>query len=108
MDKQHPTTLSSLINPQLVHVMRNNWNLPPHFKPIYPENALLDMSFFPPETLTQFNPIFIPWENPPPVQEPHIPQPPHPPLSPPHQPAQNQEPAEAEMEEKEEPLNIIL
>lgn len=95
------------MNPQLVHAMRNHSNLPPHFNLIYPQNALLDIPFFPPESLTQLNPIFMPWENPPPIQEQYIPQPPQQPPSPLHQQAQNQEPVEAEREE-EEPLNIIL
>lgn len=58
----HP--LAPSINPHLVHAMRNQWNMPPHFNPIQPQKLLLDMPFFPLETLSQLNPIFMPWKNP--------------------------------------------
>jgi len=52
--------LAPSVNPQLVHAMRNHWNLPPHFNPIYPHNALMYMLFFMPENLSHLNPIFLP------------------------------------------------
>nr|XP_033512504.1 uncharacterized protein LOC117277192 [Nicotiana tomentosiformis] len=102
----HP--LAPSLNLYLVHAMRNQWNMTSHFNSIQPQNLLPDMSFFPPEMLSQLNPIFMPWENTQQAQE--QPTPPMNQKPPPPQPHVVQEPKqeEAAMEEIGEPLNLGL